>query len=123
MSYVILQLKKNGLHAYEDSDTIKMCILGDFLSSDVGCDGTGFKDWFYDDAQDASNSNVTSFWKEGDYIILVDMLSEEEDPTELKMTRDQFIKVLNEWLDVVCVHKPQEVTITEVNGEFIFETK
>jgi hypothetical protein len=122
MPYVKL-VRDDGAYNHIDSDTIEMCILGDFLGSDVRCNGAGFRDWFYNDAYDVSNSNATSFWKEDGYIVLVDMFSEEEDPTELKMTRNQFIKLLDEWLDVVCVKKPAEVLITEINGEFILETK
>lgn len=124
MSYVILKLGKNGFYAYEDADSIEMSILGCFLSSDVRCRTTGgFRDWFYNDALEGADGNITSLDKEDNYIILTDLYSEEEDPTKLKMNRNQFIKLLDEWLDVVCINKPTEVIITKVNEEFFLETK
>lgn len=124
MPYAKFLRDNEGAYNHVDSDTIKMCILGNFLGSDVRCRVTGgFRDWFYNDAYEGASGNITTLDKEGEDIVLMDMYSEEEDPTELKMTRDQFIKVLNEWLDVVCINKPREVTIREVDGEFVFETK
>jgi hypothetical protein len=124
MSYVILKLDSDGFYSYKDADTIAMSILGCFLSSDVRCRTTGgFRSWFYNDALEGADGNITSLDKEGNDIVLTDLYSEEENPTELRMPRDQFIKLLDEWLDVVCVKKPAEVIITEVNGEFVLETK
>jgi hypothetical protein len=101
-----------------------MDILECFLLSDISCRITGgFRDWFYNDAYKEASGNITFLYKENDYIVLTDLYSEEENPTELKMTKDQFIKLLDEWLGVVCVKKPASVIITEVSGEFVLETK
>src|SRR5438128_1232438 len=122
MSYIILKLDSDGFYVYKDADTIAISILGCFLSSDVRCNN-GFRNWFYNDASPGASGNITILDKEGDDIVLMDMYSEEKNPTELRISKDQFIKLLNEWLDVICLNKPAEVIITEVNREFILETK
>jgi hypothetical protein len=44
-------------------------------------------------------------------------------PPGLKMSRFQFVKLLDEWQEKVCRHQPKEVIIKHENGEFFIETK
>jgi len=69
------------------------------------------------------SSNATTLEKQNGYILLRDQYPEEETPINLKMSRDQFIKLLDDWEEKVCELKPKEVTIIYDKGEFVIETK
>ena len=69
------------------------------------------------------SSNITRLEKNGDYIFLTDPYIEKELSTELKMSRQQFVKLFDEWIEKVCKLKPKEVIIKYENDEFIIETK
>jgi hypothetical protein len=48
---------------------------------------------------------------------------EDEIPTKLKLTRQQFVDIIAEWYEKVCKHKPKEVIIKHENDHFFIETK
>jgi hypothetical protein len=50
-----------------------------------------------------------------------DLYSEEEMPTQLKISREQFVALFNYWQETVCKLKPKEVLIKFENGEFRME--
>jgi hypothetical protein len=102
-----------------------MDILGTFLMCDVRCNQSSlFGRWAVDDSLGMNTGgNVTFLEKRGEYVFLTDQLSEEETPTELKMTRKQFVEVFDYWLKVICKTKPKEVIIKYENDQFTFETK
>lgn len=110
-------------YSYQDASNIKMCILGSFLTSDVGFRPSFFKRYALNDQQQYTNANVTALEKQNGYILLSDLYPEEETSTELKMTHAQFIKLLDDWEEKVCKFEPKEVTITYDNDEFVIETK
>jgi hypothetical protein len=114
----------DGRHRYADASNIGICILGRFFTSDVGCHGSLFGRWAVDDSLGfAAGGNVTQLEKEGDYIFMSDLYSEEETPTRLKISRQQFVALFDFWQEKVCKVKPKEVIITCENGEFSIETK
>lgn len=125
MEFVKLLLSKNyKSYSYIDVSDIKMSILGLFLTDDVSCDSSPFKEWaFNDNWGDACSGNITSLEKEDDYISLTDLYSEEETPTILKVTREQFVQILTDWEEKVCKLKPKEVIIKYENDQFVIETK
>jgi hypothetical protein len=125
MEWIKLKLTNYGNYLYVDASNVEMNILGNFLSSDVGCDNREFfKEWALSDENAwAVSGNITVLEKEGDYIYLTEQYSEEKDPTELKISRNQFVKLFDEWREKVCKSKPKEVMITEKDGEFSIETK
>jgi hypothetical protein len=101
-----------------------MSILGLFLTDDIGCSPSPFKEWaFNDNWGDACSGNITSLEKEDNYILLSDLYSEEAIPTVLRMTRQQYVQVITDWEEKVCKLKPKEVTITYDNNKFVVETK
>lgn len=116
-------------YSYDDASDIEMTILGHLLASDIGCSLRSnkrptFKDWALDDyLGDCLSSNLTRLEKEGNYIFLTDIYSDEEIPTEFKISRQQFAKLFDDWQEKVCKLMPKEVTITYENDEFIIETK
>jgi hypothetical protein len=114
----------------KNSSSLGMCILGWFLIEDVTRDfcrsnkWPTFKDWALDDSLgDCLSSNLTRLEKEGNYIFLTDIYSDEEVPTEFKISRQQFAKLFDEWQEKVCKASPKEVLITYENDEFVIETK
>ena len=125
-NFIKLSLTESGWnYIYEDASSIAMNILGNFLSCDVGCSkqcSPSFQDWALDDKLGMGTSgNITFLEKEGNYIFLTDQCSQEEDPTELKMSRQQFVKLLDEWQEKVCKTKPKEVIIKHESDIFFIE--
>src|SRR5579871_2891364 len=122
----------NGCEHYncENSSSLGMSILGWFLIEDVTRDfcrsnkWPTYKEWALDDSLgDCLTTNLTCLEKEGDYIFLTDIYSDEEVPTEFKISRQQFVKLFDDWQEKVCKAKPKEIVIKYENDEFVFETK
>jgi hypothetical protein len=100
-----------------------MCNLGSFLASDVQGRTSSFTEWLFDDKYTDTCSNATALEKENGFILIRDMYSEEEEPTQLKLSYAQFLQILDEWEEKVIKLKPQEVIIWYKNNQFVFETK
>jgi len=118
-----------GDYASKNASNIEMTILSHLLASDIGCSLRSnkwptFKDWALDDSLgDCLSSNLTRLEKEGNDIFLTDIYSDEEIPTEFKISRQQFAKLFDDWQEKVCKLKPKEVLIKYENDEFTIETK
>ena len=110
-------------YSYIGASDIKMGNLGIFLTDDVGSRPSVFKEYAFNDRQQFMSSNATTLEKQNGYILLRDQYPEEEIPTNLKMSHEQFIKLLDDWEEKVCKLKPKEVIIRHENGQFIIETK
>lgn len=125
MEFIKLLLSQNYKgYSYIESSNTKMGILGLFLTDDVGCSSSPFKEWaFNDNWGDECSGNITGLEKEDNYILLTDLYPDEEIPINLKMSREQFVKLLDDWQEKVCKLKPKEVIIKYENDEFIIETK
>jgi len=128
MNFVKLELDVSyGNYSYHGASNTAMGIIGLFLIDDVGCADTGYptyKDWALNDSLGMGVSgNITALEKEGGYIYLTDSCSVEDIPTEVKMTRQQFISLLDDWRDKVCKAKPKEVIIKHDGSKFTIETK
>ncbi len=125
MEFVKLLLSANHKsYSYIDASDIKMGILGFFLTDDVRCGSSPFKEWAFNDSWgDECSGNITGLEKEGNYILLTDLYSDEETPSVLKMTRKQYVQVITDWQEKVCKLKPKEVIIKYENEEFVIETK
>lgn len=129
MEFIHLVTSHSGRYRYDDASNIEITILGHLLVNDIGCSlrtekWPTFKDWALDDSLgDCLSSNLTRLEKDGDYILLTDIYSDEEIPTEFKISRQQFAKLFDDWQEKVCKLKPKKVTITYDNDQFIIETK
>ncbi len=110
-------------YSYIDASDIKMGNLGVFLTDDVGYRPSFYKKYVFNDHQVFMSANATTLEKKDDYILLRDQYPEEEIPVNLKMSRNQFIKLLDDWEEKVCKVKPKEVLVKYENDEFIIETK
>ena len=134
MNFVKLFLNVNHKnYSYDDASNIEMSNLGLFLSSDVRCYNSNYKEWALADKSDPKSGytwsfggNITFMEEEEDgFIYLRSSLPLEEDEVRVyfKLSKEQFVKILDDWEELVCKKKPQEVTIKHINDEFIFETK
>jgi hypothetical protein len=121
MEFVTLTISSTDHYCYKDASNITMNILGDFLSN-VGCHRSSFKDFALNEWEDVTGGNVTSLRKKNGYIYFSDSYSEEKKTTELKMSIEQYIQLLDDWQEKVCKHKPKEVTITYDDNQFTIET-
>ena len=110
-------------YSYTNASNIEMCILGDFLTSDVGSRASFYKEYLFNNQQQYVSANATTLEKQNGYILVSDQYPDEENPVKLKMSYDQFLKLLNDWEEKVCKLMPKEVIIKHENDEFIIETK
>jgi len=122
VKYIQVSYADHKYYNYEDASSISMCILGRFLFSDVSRPSS-FISWALDIESDHACANLTDLYKENDYILMSDLYSEEEVPTELKMTLQQFVQILTDWEEKVLKLKPHEVIIKYENDEFVIEIK
>jgi len=122
MEFIKLVISSNERYSYDSASNIKMNILGDFLISDVSRPSS-FINWALDTESNHACANLTDLEKENDYIFMTDLYSEEETPTELKITLQQFVRILTDWEEKVLKVKPKEVVIKYENDEFTIETK
>jgi|SRR4030095_2977939 len=124
MNSVIFFLNNDhGYYSSKNASSIEMCNLGHFLTSDVRSRRSVFKEYAFNDRQQYLSSNATTLEKQNGYILLGDQYPEEEIPTRLQMSHDQFIKLLDDWEEKVLKLKPKEVVIKHDNDEFVIETK
>ena len=91
---------------------------------DVGCsDRQFFRDWILSDENVwALSGNITVLEKVDDDIYLTDQYSQEKNPTELKISRQDLVRLIDEWRDKICKNKPAEVIIKHENNQFFIET-
>ena len=103
-----------------------MNILSSLLFTDIGCrlpqSPLSSQKWTFSDRLEMATSwNIIFLGKGGDYILLTDQYAGEEDPTELKMSRQQLVQLIDEWQERVCKTKLKEVIIKHENNVFIIE--
>ena len=120
MDSVKIFLNERGCYWYEDESNIKMLILAIFFIGDVRRKGSFFGEWCatYSDG-DVCSGNATRLELEGDYIIMTDLYPEV--PAEVRMTRQQFLKLFDEWQEKVCKNRPRELFIIHDNDEYFIK--
>ncbi len=122
MEFVKFIQEHNHYH-FEEASNMEMCILGNFLTDDVGCYDPTFRNWLFEDESDALDGNITVLEKKGNNIILGDLLSEQEDGGPYLTIRiDEFLRILNEW-EQFCITKPKEIIITREKGVITLKGK
>lgn len=129
MNFVKLELSLGGTYSYIDASTIAMNILGAFLST-IGCHKSMYKEWALADKSDphgkfgySCGANIIFLEEEDNNIYLSDNYSEEEIPTRLQISKEQFVMLLDDWQDKVCRHKPRKVSIKYSDDKFTIETE
>ena len=124
MNSVRFVLSQDYSYSYIDASNSQMSDLGMFLAYDFDCSWSLFGEWAVNDSWgDCVSGNITCLEKDNEYILLSDLYSEDEKSVKLKMTRNQFIKILNDWCNKVIKEKPKEVIIKYDNDQFSIETK
>src|SRR5688500_286575 len=103
MEFIKLILSAYGTLSYKDASNIEMTILGCFLTDDVSYYPSSFMEWGLTNnwKNEETNGNCTFLKKEGNYIILSDLYSEEAVPSTLKLTKEQYKQILTEWEEKV----------------------
>lgn len=118
-----VKLIYNGQHySYDSGSDLGMDILGCFLSCDIECRISAFREWALNDREATAGGDITLLDKENGIIVLTDMYSEEDEPTELKMSTQQFVQLLDDWEQKVCKVMPAEVVVKHDGDKFVIET-
>jgi hypothetical protein len=123
MEFAKLLAPEGRYYVCTEASNIRMSILGILLSIDVDCNIYPYKETLADDRFTGHGGNFTSVNKDGDYVFIVDLYSEEAVPTEFIILKKVFIQLLDDWQEKVCKHKPKEVTIIYDDNQFTIETK
>jgi len=113
----------NGLHyAYDDSNSLKIYLLGRFLISDARYGVSNFRKWALDDKDDYTSSNITELDKEDGYIYLSDIYSGEKVPTVCKISIQQFVGLLDGWgIILASKPRPHKIRIIHKDNQFTIE--
>lgn len=112
----------NGYYHYKGGSNLQMDILGNFLASDYDCTWSSFREWALDEKWRGGSGNITMIEKDNGYIYLSNLYSDEAEPTELRMTVQQFVQLLDDWRSIVCKNKPREITVKRSEDHFVIET-
>ncbi len=128
MNFVKLELSLGNTYSYVDASTITMNILGSFLST-IGCHKSMYKEWALADKSDpqgkfgySCGANIIFLEEEDNDIYLSGYYSEEEIPSRLKMSKEQFVMLLDDWQEKVCSYRPKNVIIKSENNQFFIGT-
>lgn len=129
--------QRSRYYSYQEASNVEMNTLGMFLSN-MGCseqEWPTFKDWALADKTVPGTgfcytigTNATFLEEDDDGAIHImdDTGSDPDDahyvPARITMTREQFVRLLDDWQEKVCKHKPKEVIIKYENDQFIIET-
>ncbi len=129
MEYCKFVQDKDNLYQYGGGSSIAIEILGNFLKVDFR-GNQSFKEWALADKSDSDgeyvetcSSNCTYLEDNNGTIYLEDLYSQEKIPTRLKMSREEFVQILDEWDQkiVKADPKPKEVIIKYENDVFTIE--
>jgi hypothetical protein len=126
-----------GYYSYREASNVEMNVLGMFLN-DIGCPKNGrsiFLDWAIADKNDPSsgfthtcgtNTILLDEDDNGKDIYLIEHIGNDPDdphyiPPRIRMTRQQFVQLLDDWQEKVCKKKPKEVIVRHENDQFVIE--
>lgn len=119
MKYIKLRQSVFGDYDVIDASDRQFRVLGIFLGNDVYfAFGLNFLAILRDPLQTVSGGNVTSLFKEGEFVEIYDAL--QDDYTEeycCVIKRSELIKLLEQWQELMK-SKPEIIMITEENGVF-----
>jgi hypothetical protein len=123
----------HGHYSDRESSNVEMCVLGMFLFDMWRCENSTFKAWALANKENPKSgfnygigTNATYLEEDdnGDIHILDAIGGDPGDiPGLIKMTKEQFVHLLDDWHEKVCKHKPKEVIIRHENGQFSIESK
>lgn len=112
-------------YKYKSADTIEIERLVFLLATDVSYyNHNFFKKWALEDSDEVtSGGNISYLYKENDFVFIGDLYSEEEDGGPfLKMSVENFVKILDQW-DELYKTKPKEILIIQEDDVVRLEGK
>ena len=116
MDYVKINIDQFEFYSVCEIRSENLSILARFLTSDVVSGSTSWKEWLLTDSLDDSAGNATSVDRDGKYILLSDLYSEQEDNgLHLKIQKDLLVDILDQW-EQFCKTRPKEIIITREDG-------
>jgi hypothetical protein len=90
MEFAKLLAPEGRYYVCTEASNIRMSILGILLSIDVDCNIYPYKETLADDRFTGHGGNFTSVNKDGDYVFIVDLYSEEAVPTEFIILKKRY---------------------------------
>lgn len=94
----------------------EICILGNFLQDYGSGYKSTFKEWVYDKYIN-TGSNTCYLEKEGNYIIIEDDYTEDPNAPIFKISKEKFIKMLNEWEKIYRLKADEVIFNWDDNNE------
>src|ERR1700733_10959028 len=117
-------------YSYKDASTVGMAVLSYFLNDCGLSDRNIYRDWALADKNDPTSefnetisTNVTILEEDKGYIFFTEAASKNHILTDLRVSREQFVYLLDEWREKVYLLKPKEVTVKYENYLFTNEKK
>jgi hypothetical protein len=132
MEYCKFVLDQNNLYQYGGSSSTSITILTGFLMEDYRYGYKFFKKWAIElndpnpEYGTTCGGNCTYLeYENGNIFIDHHFLQDEKNPQLAKISREQFIKILDEWEQKVvnADPKPKEIIIKQDGDQFFIETK
>jgi hypothetical protein len=136
MEFVKLILEPRGYYTYNGGSDSAIFVL-EMLLSEIGClknERVSLQDWALADKNDphcgfghciGTNALFLDEDDNGDIHIVDATGGDSEDiyyiPARIKMSRDQFVKLLDEWEEEVCAYKPREVIVKYDGDRYLVE--
>jgi hypothetical protein len=135
MNYTTI-LYNDGYYSYHDSTTDEMYALGVFLT-DIGLYTSWWstlKEWALANKKDpacefdyAIGSNATYIQEdENGNIEIFDAINDPDEPdlipAAIKLTKYQFLQLIDDWEKKVCGPRPQKVIVTNNSDHFSIDT-
>jgi hypothetical protein len=113
----------HGSYDYKEATSRAMELIGIFLSSNVGCSGSSFKEFGLNAHEQHTSGNTIYLEKKNNYILLSDLYDQEKNPTKVNISIQHYIHLLDVWEKQVCKDRPKYVTIKRENNQFFIESQ
>lgn len=123
MNKIKIKMTPYGNYSCPNDSTREMVILGRFLAGDVGCDmRDSFRRWALDgEEHGVVTGNCTILEKKVDVILLSEIFSLEKSSTQLSMTVSQFVRLFEDWRELVAKERPKEIIVKHEYDCFFIE--
>lgn len=112
----------HGSYDYKEATSRAMELIGIFLSSNVGCSGSSFKEFGLNAHEWHTSGNSIYLEKNNNHILLSDLYDQDKNPVKVSMSVRQYVHLLDVWEKQVCKSRPKEIIIKHENNEFSIET-
>lgn len=104
----------------KEATSMELCMLGFFLANDVGFNASRFRAWIIEGALYERRGAITSIQKKFSAIMITDPYAGRDTTPYLKLSYEQFMRILDEW-EKMCSEKSQQIFITKEDEAITFE--